>query len=29
VLAILLGAFGALCYINAAANSDLLIRYDD
>ena len=29
VLAIILGAFGAVCYTSAIANSDLLIRYDD
>lgn len=29
VLAALLAGFGALCYTQAAANNDLLIRYDD
>ena len=29
VLAIVLAGFGALCYTSAAANNDLLIRYDD
>jgi hypothetical protein len=28
-LTIILAAFGVICYTSAAANSDLLIRYDD
>lgn len=29
VLALILGGFGVLCFLQARANDDLLIRYDD
>ena len=29
VLALILGGFGIICILSAAANHDLLIRYDD